>query len=237
MKEALTGAASSFLQYRIPKEMVPPLTREIRLRIAALSQLVSMLRASVEKDYYRDILMYRPRHEVGTRLAKQLAKLAQCLALLGNPPVIDEEVMRIVTHTAFSSCAAWNMEILKQLVEEDGQTSQELSKSADIPRSTLVDQLSQLVLVGVLFKRAVPCPTIQGAPTIQYWISPLFRKHWENSGLPINPPPDPHPGSRIKPVNLSRPLSPREQARRDRAEAKQMEKEAHGARHDDGSPA
>ncbi len=200
MKAHLASAATRFLEWRFEKDQFPPLSQVVRHRIASLAQLVSMLRSAVDKDN-KDILYYRPEHEVGTRLAKQLAKLAVCLALQNDPPEVTEDDMRIVTQCAIHSCVAWNLDTLGFLTSKDGQTIDEISHEADIPKTTLREHLESLVMLGVLRKEFEP-PVGRGRSIARYWVSPMFRKHWRNAGMPSAPSPredNPPPVKRPRP--------------------------------------
>jgi hypothetical protein len=188
IKEDLAAAARLFLEYRIPEEMIPTVPRPYLSRILSLAQLVAMLRASVERESMRgERLLYRPRAEVGTRLAKQFKKMLICLALQHNPPEVTEDDYRIVLRIAASSCVGWNMEALIVLSEMDGQTLTEIADAADIPMSTLRDQLDELVMLGVLIK-VTPVDGRKGRPSARYFITPQVRRHWIGSGFPLTAP-------------------------------------------------
>ncbi len=104
MKEDLSAIAHQFLNVRILPEDVPELDRETQVRLIALSQVVSRLRGTVDKDYSRDVLSCRGQYEIGTRPAKQLKKLMLGLALLKDEPVFDEEIWRVVRQVAMDTC-------------------------------------------------------------------------------------------------------------------------------------
>lgn len=186
MKEEIAEKARQFLEFKIEASDVPQIPREILLRIAALAQVVSMLRGTIEKDYIRDHVSYRPEYEVGTRPAKQLAKIAIGIALQNNKgePINWEDIYRVVKKVGKDSCIGWNYETLDYLTQNDGQLLQALSKACNIPITTLANQLEELEMLGVVTKGAL-ATGVKGRRPNRYWISNMFRKHWLAAGFEI----------------------------------------------------
>jgi len=98
MRKEMAESVRYFLQDKISvrhieKAGLPILTPEMKTRIIYLARWGARMRGSITRDAYRnDIVTSRPSAEVGSRLGKQLAKLAQSLAIIhGNPQVTKRE--------------------------------------------------------------------------------------------------------------------------------------------------
>lgn len=188
MRSALAQAARNFLEYRITDDNLPEVPEEFLGKIVSLSQLVSMLRATVERDATRMRVLYRPNYELGTRLAKQLKKLLLGLGMQNDPPQITIEDYRIVMRTAVTSCIGWNLDALRSLAKKEGQTYFQLAASAHVPDGTMREQLEDLVLLGVLRKEYADNPAGRGAPVATYWMTEAVERHWRLAGLPVKRP-------------------------------------------------
>ncbi len=183
LKENLKQAAKAFLEVRfeLPDEL-PEVAEEYAQQMVALAQLVAMLRANVEKDFKEEKVLYRPQHELGTRLVKQFKKLILSLGLQNTPPSIGDEEYRIVQRVALDTCVGWNLDTLLKLVEFDGMTADEISERADIPKSTLFSRLSDLCMLGVLEREKVD-RSRRGRPPVRYLITPVVKQFLSVSGL------------------------------------------------------
>lgn len=188
MRSALCQAAKSFLEYRIASDQVPEVPESYLKKIVSLSQLVSMLRATVDRDISRMRVLYRPNYEMGTRLAKQLKKLLLGLAMQNDPPEVRIEDYRIVMRAAVTSCIGWNLDALRSLAKKEGQTYFQLASSAHVPDGTMREQLEDLVLLGVLSKEYADNPAGRGAPVATYWMTDTVKRHWKAAGLPVKRP-------------------------------------------------
>ena len=115
MHTALSGAAKAFLDVRVSSEDVPALETDLIERIVQLCQVVAMLRANVGKDFQERVI-HRPDHEIGTRLAKQFAKLIVGMALLrggnGRPAYVDETDYEVLKRIARDTCIGYNLSLI-----------------------------------------------------------------------------------------------------------------------------
>jgi hypothetical protein len=184
MKAALQKAVKARMEYRVTQEDVPVIPEDYMERVIALAQVVSCLRAGVAQDRVSGRLHYRPQAEVGTRLAKQLLKALTGLTFdrVGDPYPIEDD-MRIVTRLALGSCTMWNVEAMAALSGKDGLTIPEISRAADIPTTTLRDQMEELLLLGVVTKKMIQNSGGRGAPMAQYWMSTVFKDYLRRSGI------------------------------------------------------
>jgi hypothetical protein len=188
MREKLQEYANAFFRYRIEPEDVPSLEERDLDFLINLAELVSILRATVTRDRGdRTRLMYRPQPEMGTRLAKQLAKLLLGLSLQRWPATVTDDDRRIVRRVALDSCAAWNLEVLHYLHRVPGGSVQSISKACNIPESTVRDQLDTLYWVGAVTRSLVQLQGKQGGGTYEYELSRQLTAYWEGAGMVEKP--------------------------------------------------
>jgi hypothetical protein len=190
MSDHLQEAAKKFLEYRIEKEDVPQPEKHYLKRIVALSQIVAVMRATLERDFRRERILFRPQPEKGVRIAKQLKKLLQALSMQNEDFQPTEEDYQIVLKVALNTCIGWNLEALQSLTRKDGQTVYQIAEEKGIPVTTLRDQLEDLVFIGVLKKRYVNKSEVPGMSSLgrtvsQYWLSDQIKRLWVEAGLPL----------------------------------------------------
>ena len=185
MKKELQDAAKSFLEWDIQKTDLPEVSEDIKARIIKLAQLVSMLRATVEKVGQSERLAYRPGYEVGTRLAKQFFKLAQSLGLLNYPARVGEDEYSLVQRVALDSCVGWNRDALTTLAKAEGKTANEISEAADVPLSTIRDHLNALCMLKILERRFFPNPAGRGGDIARFYMTKGVKLFWEGAGLSL----------------------------------------------------
>lgn len=186
MKEELSEIAEQFLNVHVTLTDIPEMTPEWQSRLIAISQFVAMMRGSVEKDWGRDVQLFRGQHEIGTRLSKQLKKLMIGLSLLHEVPVFDESVWSVVKRVALDTCNGFNRDIVTYLLSHGKRTASELSEALKIPMSTLRDRFDTMEQLGVCDRETEPNPTGRGAPIIRYYPTERIQKLWEGAGLSGN---------------------------------------------------
>lgn len=122
-------------------------------RILALSQLVVRLRSDVARNLRGDQVMFRPQTEIGTRLAKQLLKLAMLLTETnddGNK--FDKNEWRIVERVAFDTAIGWNLDVVQAMMTNPKgvMTKSELIAKSDLPPSNVARRLEDLLILGII---------------------------------------------------------------------------------------
>jgi hypothetical protein len=149
-------------------------------RLIAVAQLVSMLRADVERESYSENLRYRPQHEVGTRIGKQLLKLVIGLALVDESPSITFEHERIMQQVAMDTARGFHFEILRDLVScnHNGSSREELCEKLKLPVSTLQSRLLDLELLGALRKEKQKLTANNAVPRYQWHASNRLAELW-----------------------------------------------------------
>lgn len=176
---------NKFLNVRVQEEDIPEMSEEIEDKIIAISNLVAMLRACVQKDYRGgvDKVSYRPQHEMGTRLAKQLAKLLYGLSLINQEPSIDLLEYEIVARVALDTCVGFNLETVDYIISKGPQSLDSICSALSIPMSTMRDQVDDMLMLGVLVRRKLD-PDGRGAPKYEYEVSRKVKEYWCKAGLP-----------------------------------------------------
>lgn len=153
MKEELQDICARFLTIEVDFSSIPEVPQDIMVKLAALAELVSVLRATVERDTYnRERIKFRPQSEIGTRIAKQLKRLLLGLSLVHDPPRILEKDYELVTAVAGHTCTPFHLEIIRHLIDNSDQKIDDVSKALNIPLTTLRECFDNMHLLGILEK-------------------------------------------------------------------------------------
>lgn len=171
MDKDLGDTMNRFLSRRVVESDIPVPPRVFLERMAALSQVVSLLRAQVSRDKYdRDLLHYRPEPEVGTRPYRQFIKLAMSLYFALRKKRYDDEILRIVERVALDSCTGFNIEVVRALLgSEDGMTVRAVAEKVGLSYATVSRAMVDLqTLKAVKGETALPQRGQAGRPA-QVW--------------------------------------------------------------------
>jgi len=103
MRNELTKIGCRWLANMKLPEIFPELTHDRKLMLVHLAKWAARLRGVVERDRFSGTVMYKPSSEVGTRLAKQLAKLGQGIAMFLEKKAVDDEVYELVRRVALDT--------------------------------------------------------------------------------------------------------------------------------------
>lgn len=94
MRSEMSDYVASFIHYKlqeIEKGKIPTIPYEIKMKLIALAQYGARMRGIVSRDKFRpEIITAVPSTEVGSRLGKQLAKLAISLAIVNGRKEVGE---------------------------------------------------------------------------------------------------------------------------------------------------
>ena len=123
-------------------------------RIVSLAQWVAMLRNIVSRDKYSGLIHFKPEHEIGTRLAKQLCKLAFGIALFRGQTKVDEKVFEIVRRVGLDTCPSKVEAVVSSLVDlgVEWASTNEVADKTGFPIETTRYILQDLTLTGVCIK-------------------------------------------------------------------------------------
>lgn len=134
---------------------VPKLSDEIVKRLIDLSRWIGRLRGAVSRDRYSGVVEFKPSSEVGTRLGKQLCKLAYGISMYKGDSEVSESTYRTIVNVAQDTVPDMVEEIVKQLFIRDqrskkSRTVKEISEWTKFPGDTVRRLLDDLLLLEVI---------------------------------------------------------------------------------------
>lgn len=166
-------------------DKLPDVPEWVINRIVSLCQIIGSLRASVLRERSDDV-SYRPRAEIGTRLANQILKLGRSCALVAGKEAIDEEIYQIMQKVAFSTAHGYQSDIVRELIHyPKGLTIEELCANLQLTTTTVhrrLDDLQELKIV-VAVKRK---DKRRGRPANVWKVTDSMRGHWERAEVTIS---------------------------------------------------
>ena len=188
MEEAIQGIVTPFLCQRINLDKLPEVPAWVRSRLVALSQLLAMLRASVERDRWNDNEMkYRPGFEVGTRIAKQLQKFGRALAIVAGKGKIGYNEYKLVERVAMDTAVGFHRDIAVALAGYGKEMTRELlAVKAKMSSSTLTRNLEDLLELGVVIRRRDEDGDhdhARGVKPYLWALSPKVAELWKRAGV------------------------------------------------------
>ena len=154
MRDELCTIANRVLETPI-SEKLPEIPDEIFEYIVNLAQCVAMMRGVVDRDRFTQQVMYKPAIEVGTRLAKQLAKLAMGIAIYLQKSIVDLEVYYVIRKVALDTAPDRVEEIVRQIwkyceTDKDVLRTADVSARTRLPVATCFRVLQDLELLGLV---------------------------------------------------------------------------------------
>lgn len=154
MRDELCLIGSRCLSKPIPNTL-PTIPNEIFEYIINIAQATAMMRGVVGRDRYTQQVMYKPATEVGTRLAKQLAKLCLGISIYLDKSVVDWSVYKTVRKVALDTAPDRIEEVIRQLwitcpKQTDAVTTGEVSSKTHLPTATCFRLLQDLELLRLV---------------------------------------------------------------------------------------
>lgn len=151
MRGDLKLIANEALNYRLPT--VAPLPAWLVSRIVGLAQWTALCRGAVQREKYTKQLLFKPTSEIGTRLAKQLGKLALGLSLHYRSE-LHEEHYRIIAKVARDTIPDRAEEMIRRLWLNGGKTTylptKELAQLTRMGEETSRSLLEDLVMLQIV---------------------------------------------------------------------------------------
>lgn len=178
-EEALQLVVNRFLARKMDLATLPEMSDKYAIRLTALVQLVAILRAQVDRDRYRDDVLYRPMPESGTRLAKQLAKMAICLSFVLGKSEVDDVTYSIVEKLAYDTAYGFSLDIVDALMSLGGEaTRQAICEKADLPLSTVCRKMEDLGTLKAVRAWGKKITDIGGRPSMVYKVENDVKQLW-----------------------------------------------------------
>lgn len=179
----LRDASGEFLSRRMP-DSLPVFSTEYTQRVVNLSQFIGALRTDVTRDFSHErIVQYEPVREVGTRLSKQLVKLAKMLAVVHNVNAVDERCWKLVEKTALDTANQFFLRVVMALFHRKGSaSSQEIQEATRIPSGTLVRILEDCHILRVL-DTTTGSKTGMGRPRKEWALTDSIQHLMKGAGI------------------------------------------------------
>lgn len=184
-KEARIKQVSyEFLDVQLETKKLPRINKEMQDRIINLAQILAYLRADVLRHHGGE-LAYEPEAEVGTRPAKQLAKLSQSLAYVFGKETVDDKCYRLVEKVAFDSCISWNLRIVACLIAaRKALNTKDIAFRCGMSHSNVHRRLENMIELDITTRDKVSKE--RGRPEYGYRISDQFLKLWLKAKIDEN---------------------------------------------------
>lgn len=165
----------------------PRITPEVKERIISLGQLLSFMRARVQRD--REELLYRPRAELATRLTAQFVKLAVCLCIVHDSEVIDDEILSILSKVMRDTANGFQFEISTCLHRNPGGCSvQGLALECGLSETTVRKICDDMQELKIITRKSVPNNSgIRGRDVHLWFLTDHLTHLFTLSGFTVKP--------------------------------------------------
>ena len=154
MREDLCTIGSKVLDAAIP-DPIPTIPDKVYEWLINLSQCTAMMRGVVERDRFTQQVNYKPAIEIGTRLAKQMAKLSMGVAIYLGKSEVDFEIYDLVRRVALDTAPDRVEEIIRRIWEgtptkDDALKTAEICTRTHLPTATIFRLLQDLELLRLV---------------------------------------------------------------------------------------
>ena len=161
-------------------EKLPTVPNWVIDRVVSLCQIVGLLRSTVLRERNEDV-SYRPRPEIGNRLANQLIKLGRACAYVSGKDAIDKDIYSIMEKVAFSTAHGWHSEIVREMVHHNrGITVEKLAETLQISVSSVQRRLSDLQELKIVMSEK-KSQQRRGRPTNAWRLTDAMLSHWKTA--------------------------------------------------------
>jgi predicted transcriptional regulator len=176
--DKLRKSVLGYLDKKIDHDNLPVIPDEMKLRLASLAELVGHMRATVHRTKERD-LQYRPRAEIGSRVAVQLYKMGICLCLVFDLQEANEKVYRYLYKLAMDTARGFNLDICQFLFnnKSGGASNITIQSKLNISKATATRRLNDLLELRILKADSIK-PRGSGRPTLMWKLSDKMLHHW-----------------------------------------------------------
>lgn len=130
---------------------IPTMPEHIERQLVQLADFVSRVRSEVLRDR-RGVVEFVPQPEIGTRVGKQLKKLAIGIAMARSVRAVDDDVYRIIRRVGMDSVPSIRMKLLGVLwaFRDDFRATSNIGDEAEVPTDTAKTWLEDLCLLGIV---------------------------------------------------------------------------------------
>lgn len=160
-RDELQRYVAAALRKPMPQSL-PQISEEIYDELVDMAMLTAMLRGAVTKDPYSGELLCLPVVEVGTRLSKQMSKLAMGIAIFKSSDKVDASVMDTIRLVCHDTCPDRIAKIVgffyKETFDKDQKDawvkSKELAEGTGMSDTTLQRVNDNLRMLGIIKKHS-----------------------------------------------------------------------------------
>lgn len=138
--ELCQAAASIIARKNPPTELMPSFSERYVPRVVALAQLAAWMRGVVDRDKFTQQVLYKPSSEVGTRIAKQLVKLAMGIGIYRGTRILSAHEFDCIRHIAIDSCPQRVVMVVQALYHAVKKDGLEMLKTKEIVDRTFLPQ-------------------------------------------------------------------------------------------------
>lgn len=149
MRKELSEIGTKALDFKV--SVTPNLPPEMRDKIVLLAEWVAKLRGVVTREKYTGQVVYKPMAEVGTRLAKQLCKLAFGISIFKREDNISTETYKTIASVAVDTIPDRVEDVVHKLFIHDGEgRTKEIASWSRLPEGTVRYLLQDLELLKII---------------------------------------------------------------------------------------
>ncbi len=152
MSMDLRAVTHAMLGRKIEPDDWPEMPGYMQGKIIHLAQWVAKLRGAVSREKYTGRIQHKPHTEIGTRLAKQLAKLCLGISIYKREKVVSDKTYRTIVSVAQDTAPDTVEEIVRQLYIRDHDLFYmrgEIARWCKFPSETVHYILEDMVLLGI----------------------------------------------------------------------------------------
>ena len=154
--ELCQAAASVLARENPPDDLMPHFIDKYVPKVVALAQLSAWMRGVVDRDRFTQQVLYRPSSEVGTRIAKQLVKLAMGIGIYRGTRLLGLHEFDCIRHVAIDSCPQRIVMVVQALYNAKRKDELEMLKTKELvertflPNSTVLRILEDMNLLRLV---------------------------------------------------------------------------------------
>jgi hypothetical protein len=179
MHEELRETARAALDRPVDRENLPAISAGLKKMFVALAMWTARLRGAVNRDKYTNRLHHKPQSEIGTRLVKQLYRLATGVAIFRQKDEIGMDEYRAAAKVARFSVPDLVEDVVRNLYvrkRAEWVSSSEIGQWTRLPPETLDQLLRDMRLLDIIVREA-------GATSYRWMLSRALVELMEPLGL------------------------------------------------------
>jgi len=137
---------------------LPTITREMENKIVGCAQFVARMRAVVSRDRHNsEMVTSKPSAEVGSRLGKQLTKVALSIAIVNRRTEVTDHEIRIVKKLTLDTISQRTEDVFRIILKscptvDDSLKTKDIAFRSRYPLSTVTRLLNDMYLLDIVKK-------------------------------------------------------------------------------------